>query len=54
VEAAIRAAVSNGDFAPFHRLVDALSRPYDDRPGIEDLALPPKPEEVVHQTFCGT
>jgi uncharacterized protein YdiU (UPF0061 family) len=54
VEAAIRAAVSNGDFAPFHRLVDALSRPYDDRPGIEDLTLPPKPEEVVHQTFCGT
>lgn len=54
VEAAIRAAVSNGDFTPFHRLVDALARPFDDRPDIADLTRPPRPEEVVHQTFCGT
>lgn len=54
VEKIIRAAVSHDDLAPFHRLVDALARPFDDRPGIEDLTLPPKPDEVVHQTFCGT
>jgi len=54
VEKAIRAAVSDEDFAPFHRLVDALARPFEDRPDMEDLTSPPKPEEVVHQTFCGT
>lgn len=54
VEAAIKSAVSNDDFAPFHRLIDELARPFDDRPGIEDLKRPPTPEEVVHQTFCGT
>lgn len=54
VEAAIRAAVTDDDFAPFHRLVDALARPFDDRPGIADLTRPPRPDEVVHQTFCGT
>ncbi len=54
VEAAIKAAVSSGDFAPFHRLVDALAKPFDDRPGIDDLKKPPKPEEIVRATFCGT
>jgi len=54
IEAVIKAAVSGGDFAPFHRLVDELSKPFDDRPGIDDLKQPPKPEEVVHATFCGT
>jgi uncharacterized protein YdiU (UPF0061 family) len=54
IEAAIKAAVSNNDLAPFHRLVDELARPFEDRLGIYDLKLPPKPEEVVHATFCGT
>jgi uncharacterized protein YdiU (UPF0061 family) len=54
VEAVIKAAVSTGDVAPFHRLVDALANPYDDRPGIDDLTQPPKPEEIVHATYCGT
>jgi uncharacterized protein YdiU (UPF0061 family) len=54
VEAAIMAAVSNEDFRPFHRLVDELANPFDDRPGIEDLKKPPKPDEVVRATFCGT
>jgi uncharacterized protein YdiU (UPF0061 family) len=54
VEAAIKAAVGSGDFAPFHRLVDELAKPFDDRPGIDDLKLPPKPDEIVRATFCGT
>ncbi len=53
VEEAIAAAVA-GDFAPFHRLCDALARPYDDRPETCTLALPPRPEERVTATFCGT
>ena len=53
VEAMISAAVA-GDLAPFHRLNAVLSRPYDTQQGAEDLALPPRPDQVVQATFCGT
>jgi uncharacterized protein YdiU (UPF0061 family) len=53
VEEAISAAV-NGDFSPFETLVAVLSAPHDDQPGFERYADSPRPEEVVHQTFCGT
>ena len=43
-----------GDFAPFHRLVDALAAPYVDQVEYVDLEAPPQPDEVVHETFCGT
>lgn len=48
------AAATEGDFAPFVRLLEVLSRPFDDQPGAADLARPPAPSEVVQQTFCGT
>ncbi|MBS0561241.1 MAG: hypothetical protein JSR21_14435 [Proteobacteria bacterium] len=54
VEAAIEAAVSREDFAPFERLVDVLARPFEERAGLEVYATPPTPEERVTQTFCGT
>jgi len=54
VEEAIAAAVSTGDFAPFETLVSVLSRPFDDQPGFERYAAPPRPDQVVRQTFCGT
>ncbi len=53
VEEAIRFA-QDGDYAPFHRLVDALERPFDDRPEFEDLEAAPTPAEEVRATFCGT
>jgi len=53
VEQAIQSAYG-GDFAPFHRLVDALAAPYADQAEYADLETPPRPEEIVHQTFCGT
>ena len=53
VEEAIAAAV-DGDYAPFERLVRVLAHPFDDQPEARDLALAPRPEEVVRQTFCGT
>ena len=31
-----------------------LESPYDDQPGRERYAAPPRPDQVVHQTFCGT
>jgi serine/tyrosine/threonine adenylyltransferase len=54
IEAAIRAAVEDENFAPFHDLVEVLVNPFEERGGLEDYALPPRPEEVVTQTFCGT
>ncbi len=54
VEAALRAAVSRQDFQPFAELLDVVSRPYDDRPGLERYATPAQPEELVLRTFCGT
>jgi uncharacterized protein YdiU (UPF0061 family) len=53
VEEAIAAAVK-GDFTPFETLVAVLSAPYDDQPDFARYAEPPRPEEIVHQTFCGT
>ena len=53
VEQAIQSAYGR-DFTPFHRLVDALAAPYTEQPEYADLEMPPRPEEIVHQTFCGT
>ncbi len=53
IEALIEAA-RRDDFAPFETMVDVLGRPYEDQPEHADLAAPPKPEERVRQTFCGT
>ncbi len=53
VEQAIQSAY-DGDFAQFHRLVDALAAPYADQLEYADLESPPRPEEIVQETFCGT
>ena len=53
VEQAIQAAYRN-DYAPFHQLVDALAKPYEDRSEFSAYEQAPKPDEIVHQTFCGT
>jgi uncharacterized protein YdiU (UPF0061 family) len=54
VEAALDAAVGRQDFGPFEDLLEVLSHPYEDRPGLERYTAPPAPEERVLQTFCGT
>ena len=53
VEEAIRHAMSN-DFGPFHRLVDVLRTPFREQPEHAELERPPRPEERVQRTFCGT
>ena len=54
VEAAIVAATDNNDFSVFHQLVDLLEQPHEYSPELARFAIPPRPEEVVRQTFCGT
>jgi uncharacterized protein YdiU (UPF0061 family) len=54
VEAVIAAAIEREDFAPFERMIDVLSRPYEEQAGCEAYAASPQPAERVLQTFCGT
>ena len=54
VEAALEAAMEQEDFQPFEELLEVLAHPYEDLPGKGRYALPARPEEYVHQTFCGT
>ncbi len=53
VEAMIAAAIE-GDFAPFERLQRVLATPYDEQPGMGDLAQPAPNEVAPYRTFCGT
>jgi uncharacterized protein YdiU (UPF0061 family) len=50
VEAALAAAEA-GDLGPFDALVEAVSEPFAER---DAFMAPPRPEEVVRATFCGT
>ncbi len=54
VEEALHSAVSDGDFAPFETLLTVLSQPFEDQPDYQGYAEPPRPEQVVQNTFCGT
>ena len=53
VEEAIAAGL-RGDFEPFELLVRVLQRPFDEQPDAAHLAEPPRPEQRVQNTFCGT
>jgi uncharacterized protein YdiU (UPF0061 family) len=53
VEEALGAA-TGGDLTPLQHLVDAVSAPYDERPGLDRFAQPAPPEFGFYQTYCGT
>ena len=54
VEEAIIAAETDGNFSAFEKLLSVISAPYDDQPAFARYAEPPRADQVVHQTFCGT
>ena len=54
VERAIEAAVEINDFSEMKTLLTILSNPYEEQSKYGEYMKPPKPLEVVHQTFCGT
>ena len=53
VEAALDAA-TDGDLEPFTALLEAVSRPYDERPGLEAFAEPAPASFGPYRTYCGT
>ncbi len=53
VEEALTAATA-GDLDPLARLLDAVTAPYGERPGLERYASPAPEDFGAYQTFCGT
>ena len=53
VEEALTAATA-GDLGPLERLLEAVTRPFEERPGLERYALPAPDDAVPYRTFCGT
>ena len=53
IEEIIAAAV-RGDFTPFETFARVLERPYDDQPEHASWREPPRREQRVRATFCGT
>ena len=53
IEEIIYAALE-GNFSPFEKLNDILSHPFDEQIENIEFQKPPLPEEIVHETFCGT
>jgi uncharacterized protein YdiU (UPF0061 family) len=54
VEAALRAAVEEKNYLPFEELLEAVTHPFEERDEWERFTLPPRPEERIRNTFCGT
>jgi uncharacterized protein YdiU (UPF0061 family) len=53
VEEALTAA-TGGDLTPFRRLVEVVSRPYEEGSGLEEYAEPAPAGCAPHVTYCGT
>ncbi len=53
VEEALTAATA-GDLDPLSRLLEAVTAPYDERPGLERYAEPAPEDFGAYRTFCGT
>ena len=53
VEEALSAATLHADLAPFHKLLAAITRPYDEPEG-DEFTTPPLAGSPRYQTFCGT
>ena len=54
VEEIIAAAVQRGDLTPFETFTRVLEHPYEDQPEFASWREPPRREQRVQATFCGT
>ena len=53
VEEALTAATA-GDPGPVQRLLEAVTQPFTERPGLERYAAPAPVDFGAYRTFCGT
>jgi serine/tyrosine/threonine adenylyltransferase len=54
VEQSLEAATRDNDLEPMHKLLGALSKPFEETEENGVYRQPPEPSEHVYQTFCGT
>ncbi|MDD1500530.1 YdiU family protein [Agrobacterium sp. CNPSo 3708] len=54
IEDVIAAAVEDNDFAPFHEMIKATARPFEELPEFSVYMQAPMNHERVFRTFCGT
>ena len=54
VQQAIDAASQEGNLGPLEDLIRVVTKPFEDHDDLVEYRLPPRPEEVVQRTFCGT
>ena len=54
LERIINAATENNDFSEMKTLLKVFSSPYKKQPENKAYSKPPKSDEIVKQTFCGT
>jgi uncharacterized protein YdiU (UPF0061 family) len=50
----VLASAEVGDLDPLSSLLNAVTRPYDERPGLERYAAAPPEDFGAYRTFCGT
>ena len=53
VQRVIDGAYEN-QFEKFHEALSVFTQPFKEDPDLKDWSLPPKPEEQIKETFCGT
>ena len=54
VESVIHEAVQENNFSKMKELLELVREPYKENESKSSYSLPPKPEEVVTHTYCGT
>jgi uncharacterized protein YdiU (UPF0061 family) len=54
IEQAIEAAIEREDFSPFAELLSVLSQPFREQAALAAYAKPPRADERVLRTYCGT
>ena len=54
VEAALKAAEEDGDYAQFEQLLALITNPFTEQNGKEVYAKPPLMVDPNYKTFCGT
>jgi len=54
IEVAIKKAEEEDDISEANNLIAACTAPFTNKWRGSKYSLPPKPEEVVHATYCGT
>ena len=54
IQRVIDFAIEAEDYEPLEQMLSAVTNPFGENPRLKHLSEPPKPEEEIKQTFCGT